>query len=101
MFITVAAEQFGTNLRSTVTTSAPNLVRASTIPMTILFQAGVHKFGVVTSATLVGGFAFAIAILALTRLEETFHKDVDFLEGGERLRSESRKARVVSHQEEP
>lgn len=85
IFITVAAEQFGTNLRSTVATSAPNFVRAATIPLTILFQMGAKEFGVVGSGVAVGALAFAIALIALTRLEETFHKDLDYVEDSKSL----------------
>ena len=39
MFVTVASELFGTNLRATATTTAPNFVRGAVVPVTLLFQA--------------------------------------------------------------
>jgi MFS family permease len=81
MFVTVAAEQFGTNIRSTVTTSAPNFVRGAVIPLAFLFQTGAARFGVSTAGIMVGFLSFGVALFALSRLEETFHKDLDYLEG--------------------
>ena len=99
MFVTVAAEQFGTNIRSTVTTSAPNFVRAAVIPLTILFKAGLPALGVVGSGIATGVLSFVVALLALARLEETFHKDLDYLEdhalGTEAILPEAGTARVA------
>lgn len=80
IFVTVAAEQFGTNLRATVATTVPNLVRGMVVPITMLFQASRNQFGLEAGALLVGGVCMVIAMLALGGLEETFHKDLDYLE---------------------
>ncbi len=80
VFVTVAAEHFGTNLRATSTTTAPNFVRGSVVPMTMLFQALRPHFGDVASAAAVGAGAVAISIVALAQLEETFGRDLDYLE---------------------
>lgn len=80
MFITVAAEQFGTNIRSTVTTSVPNFVRGAVIPLTAIFQFFKPGFGVVGSGAITGVVAFVVAVAALLWLEETFHKDLDYHE---------------------
>ncbi|MEK7357970.1 MAG: MFS transporter, partial [Bdellovibrionota bacterium] len=80
MFITVAAEQFGTNIRATVTTAVPNFVRGSVIPVTALFQMLKDSYGVVGSGAITGVVAFAIGLVALFWLEETFHKDLDYNE---------------------
>ncbi|MGE3759688.1 MAG: MFS transporter [Pseudobdellovibrionaceae bacterium] len=80
MFVTVASEQFGTNIRATVTTSAPNFVRGSVIPLTLAFQALQGTVGIINSALIVGAVAFGIALLALRGLEETFHKNLDYVE---------------------
>ncbi len=80
MFVTVAAEQFGTNIRSTVTTSAPNFVRGAVIPLTILFEAFVPSLGIVGSGVLAGVVTFTVALGALALLDETFHKDLDYVE---------------------
>jgi MFS transporter, putative metabolite:H+ symporter len=80
MFVTVAAEQFGTNIRSTVTTSVPNFVRASVIPLTTLFKYLNPSVGLVASALIVGGITLTISFGALYMMQETFHKDLDYLE---------------------
>lgn len=80
MFVTVAAEQFGTNIRSTVTTSVPNFVRGAVIPLTATFQYFKVEFGVIGGGAVTGVITFVIALGALVWLEETFHKDLDYHE---------------------
>jgi putative MFS transporter len=80
IFVTIAAEQFGTNVRSTVTTTVPNFVRGAVVPLTLLFQAGKGHFGILGSAGLVGVCCFVLAFFALSKLQETFSKDLDYLE---------------------
>jgi MFS family permease len=80
LFVTVGAELFGTNLRATVATSAPNFVRGATIPLTTLFILGRTYFGVAYGALAVGILAYGVALLALKFLEETYSKDLDYLE---------------------
>lgn len=80
MFVQVAAEQFGTNIRSTVTTSVPNFVRGATIPLTAAFQWGSPTYGVTMVAAVLGLITLVITLLALKGLEESFHKDLDYHE---------------------
>jgi len=80
LFVTVAAELFGTNLRATVATTVPNFVRGAVIPLTALFTFGRPYFGTLYSALLTGVVAFVISSLALRGLEETFSKDLDYTE---------------------
>ena len=80
IFVTVAAEQFGTNLRATVATTVPNFVRGMVVPITIFFQLGRPALGLQGSALLVGAACLLVAFLALAGLEETFHKDLDYFE---------------------
>jgi len=82
VFISTAAELFGTNLRSTVTTCVPNFVRGGTIPITILFQylSSTLYFNKIGSAITVGILVFALSFWAWYKLEETFHKNLDYLE---------------------
>lgn len=80
MFVQIAAEQFGTNIRSTVTTSVPNFVRGAVIPLTASFKWGVPVLGVVESSVLVGAVTFSISLAALWVLRESFHKDLDYNE---------------------
>jgi MFS family permease len=80
IFVTVAAEQFGTNLRATVATTVPNFVRGMTVPITMLFQLLRQPFGLKGGALVVGALCLAVALFSLWRLEETFHKDLDYFE---------------------
>jgi MFS transporter, putative metabolite:H+ symporter len=81
VFVTVAAEQFGTNLRATATTTAPNFVRGSLTIISLLFvQLRDHGAGPTTSAILVGVGVSVIALAAVLGIEETFGKDLDFVE---------------------
>lgn len=82
VFVTVAAEQFGTNLRATVATTVPNFVRGSVIPLTLCFNFFSSSVGVISSAAIVGCGCFVISALALWGLEESFHKDLGYLEYG-------------------
>jgi MFS family permease len=80
LFITVAAELFGSNLRATVATTVPNFVRGTTIPLTFLFLFIRNYLGIIYSALIVGVLTYVIAILALFYLEETFKKDINYTE---------------------
>lgn len=80
VFVTIAAEQFGTNLRSTVTTSVPNFVRGGVVPITLGFQALTPSFGLRDSALIVGAIVIFIALSALHFLPETYGKDLDYIE---------------------
>lgn len=79
-FVTIAAEQFGTNIRATVTTTAPNFVRGALIPINFLFAFLAQKYDNITSAYIVMAILTTIAIFALSRLKESFNKDLDYLE---------------------
>ncbi len=80
LFVTVAAEMFGTNLRATVATSVPNFVRGSVIPLTALFIQFKTSWGIIYAAAAVGLLSFVIAVIALRYLDETFHKDLNYVE---------------------
>ena len=80
LFVTIAAEQFGTNLRATVATTVPNFVRGSVIIITPLFVFFKDQFGILPGAGLVGLLAIITALLGLWKMEETFGKDLNFVE---------------------
>jgi len=80
VFVTIASEQFGTNIRATVTTTVPNFVRGSVVPLTVAFQAMKGNLGIIHSAGLVALFSLVPALLALRKLEETHGKELDFCE---------------------
>jgi len=79
-FVTIASEQFGTNLRATVTTTVPNFVRGSVVAVTISFQFLKGEVGILQSAMIVGAVCLVIALVALSQLKETFNKDLDYVE---------------------
>ncbi len=78
LFVSMAAEQFGTNLRATVTTSVPGMVRGLVIPMTLAYKGLEAYVGNVHSAALIGGLVFLLAYISLNFLSETFAKDLDY-----------------------
>lgn len=80
LFITVAAELFGTNIRATVATTVPNFVRGVVIPLTTLFLMFKMWIGIIYGALVVGLVATILALWALKSLPETFHKDLDYYE---------------------
>jgi putative MFS transporter len=79
-FVTIASEQFGTNIRSTVTTTVPNFVRGSLIPVNALFNMFVLHYGMIQSGYIVMFILTAIALFALSQLKESFSKDLDYIE---------------------
>ncbi len=80
VFVTIAAEQFGTNIRSTVATTVPNFIRGSVVPLTLSFQFLKGHIGVINSALTVAAFCVIIAFIALAGLEETHAKDLNYTE---------------------
>ena len=80
LFVTIASEQFGTNIRSTVTTTVPNFVRGAVWPITFFYTSMVPSAGVVSSALLVGIICIGLAFLATAQVKETFGKDLDYME---------------------
>ena len=80
VFLTSSSEQFGTNLRMTVTTTVPNFVRGALIPITLVFKALIPQVGLINSAAIVGAVCFSLAIYSVSSLKETFGKSLDFVE---------------------
>lgn len=81
LFVTIAAELFGTNLRATVATTVPNFVRGAVIPLTSLFRLLEPPLGTVYAALAVGVLTVSAALVALHFLEETFRKELNYVEG--------------------
>ena len=80
VFMSTASELFGTNIRATVTTTAPNFVRGSLIFVTMLIDLiGVYT-NRIEAIIITGILLFIIAIIALWKLEETFNKDLNYTE---------------------
>lgn len=83
VFVTTSSEQFGTNLRATVTTTVPNMVRGSLALLTILLTwlKDSCGFSLSNAAMTVGAITISIAFLSLLFLKETYAKDLDYIEG--------------------
>lgn len=80
VFVTVAAEQFGTNIRSTVTTTVPNFVRGSLVFMTLAWKSMAESLGIWNSAVIVGAVVMFLAFFSIFKLKETYGKDLDYIE---------------------
>lgn len=80
MFVQIGAEQFGTNLRATASTSAPNVARGLAIPITLAFRAFIPFAGVMGGGLLVFAIVMALAFLGVYMVRETFHDDLDYVE---------------------
>jgi uncharacterized membrane protein YczE len=81
IFVTIAAEQFGTNIRSTAANTIPNFVRGSVNVVVLLFglflSMGINEG---LSAVVVGVIFISLALYSLSQLKETFGKDLDYFE---------------------
>ncbi len=80
LFVTIASEQFGTNIRATVTSTVPNFVRGSVIPITLGFKSMEQSFGSVNSALIVGVICLTLAIVSVLSLKESFSEDLNYIE---------------------
>jgi uncharacterized membrane protein len=82
IFVTIAAEQFGTNVRSTAANTIPNFVRGTVPLITLLFgillAQGIND---AFSAMIVGIFFIVVAYFSISQLNESFGKSLDFSEG--------------------
>ena len=88
LFVTIAAEQFGTNLRSTTATTVPNFIRGTVIPLTLSFQAlrlqltpmyG-ERNAMIFGALIIGVLTIIIAFIAMRLIDETYGRDLNFEE---------------------
>lgn len=80
LIVTIAAEQFGTNIRALAATSIPNVIRGSTIILIFLFQNLKAPLGFFYSTMCVGWVSIVVALLCLKRQKETFGKNLEFVE---------------------
>lgn len=80
LYLMMVAELYGTNLRATATTSVPSVVRGMAIPMTLAFQGLKPSFGALGGAALLGILCYGLALLAIYKTDETFGRNLDFVE---------------------
>ncbi|MCU0423221.1 MAG: MFS transporter [Bacteroidia bacterium] len=80
LFVTIASEQFGTNIRSTVTNTVPNFVRGAVVPITLGFKELSVMYDVNIAALIVGSICSVLALLGTWYISETFNKDLNYYE---------------------
>lgn len=80
MFLTVSSESFGTNLRATVTTAVPNLVRGGAIILSSIFAAIKGTFGITLSLEIIACGVFGASLISIYMLKETFGTDLNYIE---------------------
>ncbi|MDZ4751118.1 MAG: MFS transporter [Flavobacteriales bacterium] len=80
LFVTMASEQFGTNIRATVTTTVPNFVRGANIPIIASYVSLSAGLGNIDAALTVGMVCVGLALIALYSVPETFGKDLNYAE---------------------
>ena len=83
IFITMGAEQFGTNLRATAATTIPNMVRGALPLINLLFLNLFQKnwgWTLIKSGIITGIIVMAVTLVAFYFTEETYHKDLDYVE---------------------
>ncbi len=89
IFVTIGAEQFGINLRATAATTIPNFVRGLLPLILLLFQqlrsfflqqTGNADSSYITSAWITGAVTIIIGLIAVINLDETFGRDLNFVE---------------------
>jgi threonine/homoserine efflux transporter RhtA len=83
IFVTMGAEQFGTNIRATAATTIPNMVRGALVLINLMFVDLFQKsmqWPLVQSGIVTGVIVIGVTLVAAWFTEETFHKDLDYLE---------------------
>jgi hypothetical protein len=82
VFISAASELFGTNIRATVATTAPNFVRASTVLISFMIEFLIYLFAddKLLATQVAGAIILIIGFIALYFLEETYGKELNYLE---------------------
>lgn len=80
IFVTMGAEQFGTNLRATAATTIPNMVRGALVGIGAMFAQFQNHFSYINSGIITGAIVMAISIAAVVMIEESFNKDLNYYE---------------------
>lgn len=80
IFVTMGAEQFGTNLRATAATTIPNMVRGALVGIGFMFTSLQGSFSYIQSGIITGVVVMLISIVAVAMIDETFGKDLNYYE---------------------
>jgi MFS transporter, putative metabolite:H+ symporter len=79
LFVINSAEQFGTNLRATASSTVPNFVRGCVVPITLMFQSFSAVNGVISAGFFICFICFLLAVFGTAMIEDGFDKELDFL----------------------
>ena len=80
VLLMAVTERYGTNIRATVATTAPNFVRGSSIILTLAFKFLSPSLGTLQAAAWIGFATMALAFWSYANLEETYGKNLDYVE---------------------
>jgi hypothetical protein len=80
LYLASASEQFGTDVRATAVSSIPTLVRGAVVFTSVLFRIGTERLGILPTVMALGGLTLALALLGLRKIEESYSRDLAFLE---------------------
>lgn len=80
MFVTISAEQFGTNLRATAATTVPNMIRGTVVLMTTAYSFMKPSIGVLNAAAVIGVVCFVLSLYSAATIPETHNRDLNFVE---------------------
>ena len=83
IFVTMGAEQFGTNIRATAATTIPNMVRGALPLINFMFKnlfQDTWGWTLVRSGIVTGIIVILIALISVYYTKETFHKDLNYVE---------------------
>jgi MFS family permease len=80
VFVTIGAENFGTNLRATAATTIPNMVRGSLNGISAIFVGLGSYMSYVSSGIVTAAIVMVITYWAISGIDETFGRDLDFME---------------------
>ena len=80
LFVTIASEQFGTNLRSTVANTAPNFVRGAVVLITLCFTSLQQIFNANIAGLIVGSVCVLLSLISVLYVKETFSNDLNYFE---------------------
>lgn len=83
VLLTTASEQFGTNIRATVTSTVPNFVRGFTVPLSFAFLSCKESLDVVSAVQIVGTSSFIVALLGLRMIRESFGISLSYVENAD------------------
>jgi hypothetical protein len=91
VLVTTASEQYGTNLRTTVTCMIPNFIRGTTVLLSWSFLALKSSVGIMNAVHIMTGALTLIALLGVRTIRESFGIHLTFVEvrGGQRSHDQS------------